>query len=70
MSGDVYVPNYDLNKVQRFLYNIRATPVLWMASDNSELAEVSYVFGFYKDFSTTIAYPDVSMCNLEIEGLT
>lgn len=69
MSGDVYVSNYDLNKVQRFLYNVRATPVLWMASDNPELAEVSYVYGFYKDFSTTISYPDVSMCNLDIEGL-
>jgi hypothetical protein len=69
MSADVYVSNYDLNKVQRFLYNIRATPVLWMASDDPNLAEVSYVYGFYKDFSTTIAYPDVSMCNLEIEGL-
>lgn len=69
MQGDVYVNNYDLNKVQRFLYNIRATPVLWMASDNPELTEVSYVYGFYKDFSTTISYPDVSMCNLDIEGL-
>lgn len=69
MQGDVYVSNYDLNKVQRFLYGIRATPVLWMASDNPELAEVSYVYGFYKDFSTTISYPDVSMCNLDIEGL-
>lgn len=69
MSGDVYVSNYDLNKVQRFLYNVRATPVLWMASDNPDLAEVSYVYGFYKDFSTTISYPDVSMCSLEIEGL-
>lgn len=69
MQGDVYVNNYDLNKVQRFLYNIRATPVLWMASDNPELVEVSYVYGFYKDFSTTISYPDVSMCNLDIEGL-
>jgi hypothetical protein len=69
MPADLYVSNYDLNKVQRFLYNIRATPVLWMASDDPNLAEVSYVYGFYKDFSTTIAYPDVSMCNLEIEGL-
>lgn len=69
MQGDVYVQNYDLNKVQRFLYGIRATPVLWMASDNPELAEVSYVYGFYKDFSTTISYPDVSMCSLDIEGL-
>jgi len=69
IQGDVYVSNFDLNKVQRFLYNIRATPVLWMASDNPELAEVSYVYGFYKDFSTTISYPDVSMCNLDIEGL-
>lgn len=70
LQGDVYVENYNLNKVQRFLYGIRATPVLWMASDDEELSEVSNVYGFYKDFSTTISYPDVSMCSLEVEGLT
>ncbi len=70
LSADVYLDNYDLNKVQRFLYSIRATPVLWMASDDPQLTEAAYVYGFYKDFSTTISYPTVSMCNLEIEGLT
>jgi hypothetical protein len=70
LTADVYVDNYDVNKVQRFLYSIRATPVLWMASDDPQLSEASYVYGFYKDFSTTIAYPTMSMCSLEIEGLT
>lgn len=69
LSGTVYVENQRLNTVQRLLYSIRATPVVWIASDDVELAEVSIVYGFYKDFSTTISYPDVSMCNLEIEGL-
>lgn len=70
LEADIYVYNYDLNKVQRFLYNVRATPVLWIATDDPELAEVSNVYGFYKDFSTTIAYPDVSLCSLQVEGLT
>lgn len=70
LEADVYVYNYDLNKVQRFLYNVRATPLLWIATDDPELAEVSNVYGFYKDFSTTIAYPDVSLCSLQVEGLT
>lgn len=69
LEADIYVYNYDLNKVQRFLYNVRAVPVLWIATDDPELAEVSNVYGFYKDFSTTIAYPDVSLCSLQIEGI-
>jgi hypothetical protein len=70
LSTDVYFPNYDLNRIQRFLYSIRAKPVVWIASEDPTYEEALVVYGFYKDFSTTIAYPSHSLCNLEIEGLT
>lgn len=70
LTAKVFLPNTIVNKVQQLLYSIRATPVLWLASDDIQLEEPLVVFGFYKDFDTEIAYPAHSLCNLEIEGLT
>ena len=69
IQADVFVENYQLNQVQRLMYDIRATPTVWIASDDPYLEEASVVYGFYKDFSSTIAYPTVTMMSLEVEGL-
>ena len=69
LSAKVFLTNTNVNKVQQLLYSIRATPVLWLASDDVKLEEPLVVFGYYKDFDTEIAYPAHSLCNLEIEGL-
>ena len=70
LTTDLYINNSELNRVQNYLYNIRATPTVWIASDDPLLEEVSVIWGFYKDFSTTISYPSHSLCNIQIEGLT
>lgn len=69
MSGRVLVNNADLNRVQRVLYDLRAVPAVWIASQNPNLEEALVVFGYYKDFSTDISYPNYSYCSLDIEGL-
>lgn len=69
MQAKMFLSNSNLNTVQRILYSIRATPVLWIASDDSQLEEPMIVMGYYKDFDTEIAYPAHSLCNLTIEGL-
>lgn len=69
IQASVFIEQPNLNKVQRLLYDIRSTPVVWYASSDPLLEECVYTYGFYKDFTTTIQYPTVSMCNLEIEGL-
>lgn len=69
MSANVLVQNGELNKIQRLLYDLRAVPALWIASTNVNYEESLVVFGYYKDFTTTIPYPDYSYCSLEIEGL-
>jgi hypothetical protein len=69
MSGRVLINNADLNRVQRTLYDLRAVPALWFASQNPTLQEALVVFGYYKDFSTDISYPKYSYCSLDIEGL-
>lgn len=69
MQAKMFLSNNNLNTVQRILYSIRATPVLWIASEDSQLEEPMIVMGYYKDFDTEIAYPAHSLCNLTIEGL-
>ena len=70
LSTQVFVDNVNINRVQRFLYSIRATPVVWIGADDPLLEEAMVVYGFYKDFSTDIGYPSFSLCSIEIEGLT
>lgn len=69
LNAKVFLTNATVNKIQQLLYSIRATPVLWLASDDIQLEEPLVVFGYYRDFNTEIAYPAHSLCNLEIEGL-
>jgi len=70
MSAKVQLNNTQLNRVQSFLYAIRATPCVWIGSDDPRMQEPLVIYGFYKDFSTEIPYPTYSLCSLEIEGLT
>lgn len=70
LSAEVFVDNLELNRIQNLLYAIRAKPSVWIASTNPLFEEALIIYGFYRDFSTNIAYPSHSICNLEIEGLT
>ena len=70
LTAEVHLANSELNRVQRFLYSIRAKPSVWIASSDPTFEEALIVYGFYRDFSTDISYPTVSFCSLEIEGLT
>lgn len=69
IEAEVWVPRLDINRVHRILQDARATPMVWIASDAPEYDGSAVVYGFYKDFSTQIAYPSYSVLSLEIEGL-
>lgn len=69
LSATVWVDNLNLNRVQRALYDLRASPAVWIGSDDPLMEEALVVYGFYRDFSSEIAYATVSYCSLEIEGL-
>jgi hypothetical protein len=69
VTVDLQIENTSLNKIQRVLYGLRATPALWICTDDARYEEATIVFGFYRDFTTTIPYPTISKCSLEIEGL-
>ena len=69
LSAELMLPNVQLNKVQRVLADLRATPCAWIGTDTDGFDPLT-VYGFYRDFSITVAYPNQSLCSLEIEGLT
>lgn len=63
------VDNAQLRRVFSTLAELRATPAVWIGSDDYRLSPL-VVYGFYKDFSISVAYPTFSTCSLEIEGLS
>lgn len=70
LSASLLVDNDQLNRVYRFLSEFRATPLLWLLADEDERFEESgVVFGPYRDFDIEIAYPDHSLCRLELNGM-
>ena len=69
MSAKLMLDNVQMNKVQRVLADLRATPCAWIGADDVTYAPL-VVYGFYKDFSIEVAYPTSSYCSLEVEGLT
>lgn len=63
----VLVDGAFVDPLLRLLAAYRAAPIVYVG-DAGYASTV--VFGFYKDFQIEIAYPDYSLCTLEIEGLT
>lgn len=64
---DVLLENEELDQFQNYLSNVRATPCLWVGSNEFE---ATTIFGFYKNFDILLNYPNHSECSLDIEGLT
>jgi hypothetical protein len=69
MEAKLLLTTSQINKVQRLLADIRATPCAWIASDSAGYEPLT-MYGAYRDFSIDVAYADHSYTNLSIEGLT
>ncbi len=69
INVNLILPSYDLSRVQETLVNLRATPCLWIGTDDN-IYDVLVAYGFYRDFNLEIPYPEFSFCSLQIEGLT
>lgn len=63
----VLVDTARVTKIKRMLTEIRAKPVVWVGE---ETYEATILYGFFKSFDLVYSGPDVSDCQLEIEGLT
>ena len=69
VNTKLWVLNTDFDRVYGVLADLRATPCMWVGTDDSNYQSLN-VFGFYRDFTMDIQYFSASMCTLEIEGLT
>lgn len=69
MNVNLILPSSDLYRVQKILSDIRATPCVWIGSED-EVYKPLIMYGYYRDFNLEIPYPEYSYCSLQVEGLT
>ncbi len=67
MDAKVKMDTADVDMVANLLAQYRATPVVWVGADN--IIKAMIIYGYYRDFSIDIAYPNISFCSLSIEGM-
>lgn len=67
VTAKVWIEKARVDPVYKLLSDYRATPLLWIPT---EAYGSSIIPGFYRDFDIAISYPTLSICNIEIEGLT
>lgn len=65
---EIEMPLQDARRVQKFLADYRATPVVWIGNQDPSFGLI--VYGFYTQFSINLATPALSYTTLEVEGLT
>ena len=68
MSCDMFFEHSSLRSIYKFLGEVRATPCLWIGSDE-DTWDATIIYGFYKDFSINLRDYGGCFCSLEIEGL-
>lgn len=64
---DVVIETGRFAEVKKILTDLRTTPSVWIAEDNTE---GTIIYGYYREFDVLLTGPVVSMCTLSIEGLT
>jgi hypothetical protein len=57
-----------VDDLQRTLAGYRATPVVWVGTDAGFSSMI--IYGFFKNFTISITYPNNSTCSIEVEGLS
>jgi hypothetical protein len=62
----VRVASSAIDRVHERLAQLRATPAVWVAED---AFKSTIVYGVFKSFSVDIAYPTVSYCTIEVNGI-
>lgn len=66
-SFKIVLNNDKIDALSALLATYRATPVVWVGVDDYA---VTWIFGFYRDFSVDISEEQISYLTLELEGLT
>jgi hypothetical protein len=68
----IQVPTDQVDDVFTTLAAYRSTPIIYMGSNTGAKQQFNsaILYGYYKDFSISIAYSGYSVCTMQIEGLT
>jgi hypothetical protein len=68
-EGDfnVFVENSNIDRLVNLLASRRATATLYVGSSTYAC---TYIYGFYDDFNNVIKYPEQSLLNIQIKGLS
>lgn len=69
MSTSLQLKTSQINKVQRVLADVRATPCAYLGADDITRYAPLVMWGFWREFSIDVAMPTISYCSLDIEGL-
>ena len=67
MSPVLMTANTRLNYVTKTLENLRATPTVFIGTDDPKFPTT--IYGFLKDWNLEISYPNHSMISIEVDGL-
>lgn len=65
---DLLTEKYRFNSIYRTLAALRATPAVYIGTDQLGF-EPLLVYGYFRDFSISVDYPQNHLCSLEVEGL-
>lgn len=68
MTSQVMVTKVQFSKVSQVLSDIRATPTIFIGSDDPAYDPL-IIYGYVRDWNLEITYPAYSILSIEIEGL-
>lgn len=69
VSYQLSIPHTQLRRVFSTLARLRATPAVYIGSDDYNLTPLT-AFGWVNDFSVNVQYPTYSSVSVEVKGLT
>lgn len=70
INATAMIPIGLLNRFQRVLTSQIATPTFYAFGNGTTFDDAVTVFGFYRDLTPAVQYPQHFLCSFEIEGLT
>jgi len=64
---DVIIETNRFAQVKSVLTDLRTTPSVWVPDENTD---GTIIYGYYREFDVILSGPVVSLCSIQIEGLT
>ena len=69
-GGQLLVENTQLNRIKRILRKLRATPTVYVGSDDDRFRELFVSYGWVRTHRVAVQYPNNALLDVEIGALT